>query len=647
MTLNARRVIIALLMLSALVLSTAAQDGVKVSGSGVAGLAFQAVVTDETFEYDFSGTQNGLVAFCGNTTDIALSNRPMTVTEEANCSAAGITFSEILLGYDGYALIASPDVDFASCLSTANLDATIAPSLAGTDVKWNSLDTSYPDLSVVFVYQGINSRPGALLDRVVRGEGFRTDAVTAADGDAVIAAVSAGSGMIGLVSLSDGLGAEGVNLLELTNPTLGTCAAATAENALNRQYQGGDRLFAYVNTAALGKAGVLEAISALTSADGQSAILAAGFVPLTEALREQAAAVAAEATVGRVFSNDVITYQVTGDTTGTLRVGGASAGVNYLKSALATVISRYSTITLEESYLGAPAAVREFCNGNRELIAVTGLLSEEQQANCDANGIESYSANLGSLAAVLVGNAADDYLACVSTSLIEDVFATSSEPFATWKAYNAEFPELPVYLFVPSKGDTLVDLLMVEAAGVSTPVREDVQSNVDASYRANAVANTPGALALMTWSQAQDALSEQAGIQLVSVQADGGDCVAPSIDTIVDGTYPLSEPVSLLVNAQSLETDMVQATLYTLFGDDNYRQIESAGFVGIAFGDLVNIRASLVGAFRAADAAQAERFAVEVAATQTALAPTAEGGADVTPEPTVEGAAEATATPSQ
>lgn len=647
MSFIARRAILALLMLSALVLSTAAQDGVRVSGSGVAGLAFSAVVTDETIEYDLSGTQNGLNAFCNNATDIALSNRPISLAEESTCAASGVTFSELLIGYDGYALIASPDVDFASCLSTANLDATIAPSLVGTEVKWNAIDAGYPELAITFVYPGLDSRPAALLDRIVKGEGFRSDALTAADSAAVIADVAAGSGKIGLVSLSDALSAEGVTVLELSNPTLGQCVAPSVETALDRQYVGGDRLFAYINPNSVAKPAVANALAALTSVDAASVLLSAGFVPLTESLRAQASAVVEEGTTGRVFSKEMNVYQITGDTTGTLRVGGTSVGANYLKSALATVTSRYSTITLEESYVGTPGAAREFCNGNREIIAVTGPLNDEEQANCDANSIISTEVHLGAEAAVLVGNSADDFLSCVSTDLIANVFGTSAEPATTWNAADPSYPDLPPYLFVSSKGDTTVDLLMIRATGQSTPVREDVQVSADLLYRANAVANTPGALALMTWGDAQEALAAQDGIRLVSVQSEGGDCVAPSVETIKDGSYPISQQVSLLVNERSLELDMVQATLYTLFGDDNYRQIESAGLIGIAFGDLVDIRASLVLAFREADAAEATRFAEEVAATQTALAPTAEGGGDVTPEPTTEGAAEATATPGQ
>lgn len=655
MTFIARRALFVLLVLSMLLLPAAAQDdsGVLVVGSAVAGQAFNAVAANEAFTTDFSGTQNGLTQFCSDAADIALATRPLSLADASACAANGVEFVELLIGFDGYALIGSPDTEFAECLSTSNLDALIAPSLSGSEVNWTLVNASYPATAIEFVHPGLNSRPSALLDRVVRGEGFRSDATVVADSAAVIANVAAGEGKLGLVSLADAINAEGVNVLALNNLTLNTCVDATAENAFSRQYVGGDRVFAYVNATALEKAGVAEALSALTSADAGEALTAAGFVPLTESLNAQAAAVAADGTIGRVFSNDVNTYQITGDATGTLRVGGDAAGVNFLKSTLPAVTQRYSMITLEESYLGGVAAVREFCNGNHEVIALSRAFTAEEQAACDANTIETFELPIGAQAAVLVANAESDYLSCISTATIAGVFAAGDELPVTWNSFNADFADEPIYLFVASKGDLAVDSMLIKATGANTPVRDDVQVSADAGYRAAAVGNTPGAVAVMTLAEAQNALAGSDALQLVGVQAEGGECVAPSAESIADGSYPLAQPVRLVINQRALETDTVQAAIYTLFADENYRLIEATGLTGLRFADLVDVRNTLVEAFRAADAAEAERFAAETAieatpeVTDGTIEATAEGSeaeetpaGDATAEPTADEAAD-------
>lgn len=657
MTFIARRALFALLVLSTLLLSAAAQneDDVLIVGSAVAGQAFNAVNTNEAFTADFSGTQNGLSRFCSGTADIALATRPLSPAEASACAANNVEFSEFLIGFDGYALIGSPDTDFASCLSIANLDALIAPSLTAADVDWSLVNGAYPVTALEFVYAGVNSRPAALLDRVVRGEGFRSDAAVLADSAAVIADVAAGQGKLGLISLADAANIEGVNLLALNNSTLNTCIDATADNAFSRQYQGGDRVLAYVNAGVLENPAVVEALQALTSDGAAAALTAEGFVPLTEALNAQAAAVLTDGTLGRVFTKDVNTFQITGNPTGTLRVSADAAGTSFLKSVLPAVTQTYNVITLEETYTGGLAAVREFCNGNREMIALSREFTAEEQAACAANEIDTFEVNLGSMASVLVANTASDYLSCLSNDTITAAFAVSAESAAAWNSVDAEFADEPVYLFVPSKGSVLVDMLMIGATGMSTPVREDVQVNADAAYRAAAVGNTPGAVAVMTWAEAQTALAANDSLQLVSIQSADGECIAPSVTTIADGSYPLSLPVRLIVNNRALENDMTQAAVYTLFADENYQLIENAGLTGIRFGDLVDLRSTLADAFRAADLAEAERFAAETAATAvpevtegTAQATAAgddvestpvaqETPADSTPEPTTEG----------
>ncbi|MCO6443453.1 MAG: hypothetical protein J5J04_05150, partial [Anaerolineae bacterium] len=166
-------------------------------------------------------------------------------------------------------------------------------------------------------------------------------------------------------------------------------------------------------------------------------------------------------------------------------------------------------------------------------------------------------------------------------------------------------------------------------------IRDDVEENADALYRAAAVANTPGALAILSWSELEDvAASGQEGYQVVAIDSGAG-CVAPSVDTVKDGTYALARPVMLAVTKASLERDIIQATLYTLFADTSYQYFVSTGLVGLSFSDLVGVRAALAEQFAEADAAEAERFAAEVAATQTAVATLTPQG-EITPEPTPE-----------
>jgi hypothetical protein len=175
-------------------------------------------------------------------------------------------------------------------------------------------------------------------------------------------------------------------------------------------------------------------------------------------------------------------------------------------------------------------------------------------------------------------------------------------------------------LFTPVQGSALSDLVMLKATGKATPVRDDAEENPDAFYRAAATANVEGALAVMTWDEVQQVVeSGQQGIQLVSVDAGSG-CVAPSAESIADGSYPLTQALTLVVRQNALQNNVVQSLLWYIFSDANYGLIENAGLIGVAFGDLPAVREALQTAFNnaAAAAAAAEAFTAPVT---TSVAP--------------------------
>jgi phosphate transport system substrate-binding protein len=190
-----------------------------------------------------------------------------------------------------------------------------------------------------------------------------------------------------------------------------------------------------------------------------------------------------------------------------------------------------------------------------------------------------------------------------------------------WNQVDSSFPDQAMTLFAPNAGDSNTDLMMIKVAQTDFPARDDTQLNDDPLYRAAATANVEGGLTFMGWADYQKVLANnQERIQLVGVNGGSG-CVLPSAETIGDGTYPITRSARLLVNTKSLTKVPVQSFLWYLAEDDNYAQLENAGFIGVNFGDFPALRETLQKAYLDAQIAQAE-------ATPEA---TAEGTAEATP----------------
>lgn len=620
------------LMLLAVLLvpaATLAQDNdtITVGGSGIAAPVFEALIAasgvEGAFDVTVQGTGAGLADLCAGTLDVALAGRAIDPLEEAACDAAGVAFVELQLANEALAVIVSSDNNRLECVTASNFNTLFAPSARGTTISWSTLDAAAPAADVALVLPPATTTAYALLDTLTSGDGIRTDVALAADYAAVIEQVAGNADAIGVVNLAAASGAEGVRVLPVSNPVAVTCYDATPENIENGNYQAGLPLFAYVNAASLGKAGLGDVLAFAASDGAAEAVSAAGVTPLSATAAATLADVVANGTTGRTFSRAVVSYQIPPTVAGQVNVGGVAHAFTLFNNVTTSLQNTYN-LTTQTFFEGQPASVRRFCNGELDIVVISEPLTAEEIASCEANQITTMEIPVGHQAAVLVASAEADYLACLTTDQVASIWQASSETPETWNQISATMADAPVYLFAPQFGDSLSGL--VAGSGI---LREPTEANTDPLYRAAAVANAGSGLTYMTLADYERALANgQQGIQLVAVDAGNG-CVTPSAATVADGTYALTRGVTLLVNNASLANEPVKALLWSLFSDTNFSLTNATGFADLDLTDFADARDMLQTAF---DEAAAQ--AAEEAATAEETESTEDADTEATPEPT-------------
>lgn len=627
----AMRVVGITLLLLLFTVPTVAQDDntITVTGSRIVTQILENAATDDTVALNPSGTTSGFEAFCQGEVAATGATRPISIDEEALCNQNDITYVELLLGYDVAVFIAHPELTFFECLAPGNLNTIFAPSAQDIITNWNQtgIEGADEDIPLGLYVPQDDTTTFVLLDDLVDGIGIRDDVTTQPDTAAIVESVRSTPGALGVVKLSDLNEDSGVKIVQLSNDQLGECFTPTAETIENRQYPAANRLLLYVN------ADNLDALNDLVSAVANSDeyTTAAGYTAPTQAVYDiNQAILSGEEDAGRQFTQEITAFQIPQSVFGTVSISGSAYLIDYIQATTGRFNAAYPSVTFSTALEGEPDGLRQLCNGEVDIITTTGELPEAEAQNCEANNVTTYTLDLGYQPVVLVANAEDAFLECLTTDQVITIWGTAStETITNWSDVSSDFPDLALSLVAPPLGtEKYTDLLLRPAEGPIIPQREDVaEADDDVLYRAAAVANVPGALTYMSWQQYQDVLaSEQQGIQLVSIDAGNG-CVMPSETTIAEGSYPYISNGRLVANLRALARSEVQSYLWFLLEDENYTLLVDNNLVGFEFGELPTLRGELETTFSDA-----------IALASTPVEP------EVTAEPEAEAAPEAEAT---
>jgi phosphate transport system substrate-binding protein len=587
---------------------------IAVSGSGIVNSLLESVLAASNsgiaLEATTNGTSAGFADLCTGTSSITTASRAINTDETLACSESTVEFYELIVGFDIPALIANPQDTALTCLTVDQINSVFAPSAINQITNWGQIGLAETlDLALTPIVPADTTTTYAAFENFVEGIGLRADA-TIADSAGAIATVESTSGAIAVVPLQAALDAQAsVQILSVDFGDGSGCLQPSAEAVEDSLYNLATPLLVYVNAAAAEQ--LAPALALLTSDESANLIAAAGYTPVSAAQTELNRAILR----GERENQSVATaasFEIPADLTGSFTVGGSLAGYRIADSIANRLSSSYQGVTSTRQFNGQLGDAAKLCDGSLDILFTTNQLPEEQQQACADAGISTANVALGAQAVVLVANNGDDFASCLTTDQIRTIWSnTSAGTVLSWNNVAETFPETALTLFALREGNYLNDLLMVKAGAIADTVRTDVaEQNTDALYRAAATANVAGALTYMGWADYERVLANnQQNIQIVAVNAGDG-CVVPNLETIENGTYPLSQQVGIVINQSALATKAVQSYVWSIFADENQSLFTASGMIAPAA--ITDLRTNLLLQF-----AEAEQKALEQAAEVT------------------------------
>jgi phosphate transport system substrate-binding protein len=240
-----------------------------------------------------------------------------------------------------------------------------------------------------------------------------------------------------------------------------------------------------------------------------------------------------------------------------------------------------------------------FCNGEADIQDASRSIKDEEAAICEENGIEYVGLYVAIDGLSVLTSPENDAVECLAYADLYALLGPESTGFSNWSdadslaaeldGSNPPYPDAPLQVTAPGEEsgtyDSFTELVFKDLAaerGQEAEARPDYTASPNDNVIVDGIAGSPTSLGWVGY-----AFYEENQDVLKALEVDGGDgCVAPTDESIADGTYPLSRPLYIYVSTDSAAANpAVEAFVDYYLGDAGYEAVASVGYVQIPESD--------------------------------------------------------------
>jgi phosphate transport system substrate-binding protein len=220
---------------------------------------------------------------------------------------------------------------------------------------------------------------------------------------------------------------------------------------------------------------------------------------------------------------------------------------------------------------GTGGGFERFCAGETDLANASREIDAEEEAACAKKRIQFRELQVANDGISVVVHRDNDWAECLTVDQLKKIWEPGSQ-VDSWKDVDDSFPDEPIRLFGPGTDSGTFDFFTEQITGEEGKSRSDYSATEDDNVIVNGVSSSKGGLGYFGLSY-----YEQNKAKLKAVEVDGGDgCVAPSAETVQDGSYkPLARPLLVYARVESLE-DKLQVSEFMLYLLENQASLAKA-----------------------------------------------------------------------
>ena len=246
-----------------------------------------------------------------------------------------------------------------------------------------------------------------------------------------------------------------------------------------------------------------------------------------------------------------------------------------------------------------------FCQGETDISDASRQIKDEEASDCEANGVEYVELQIAFDGIAVMTSPANEAVGCLSFVDLYALLGPESEGFTNWSDANdlaaelgsdvAPFPDAELAISAPGTEsgtyDSFIEIVLEGLAEErvdedSEFIRTDFAGNPDDNVIIQGIAGSETSLGWVGFAFAEENVGT---VKEIAIAAEpGGDCVEPTIDTIADGSYPVSRSLYIYVSKAAAERPEVAAFVDFLL-TDGYEESVTMAFGESGYVALPNI----------------------------------------------------------
>lgn len=262
------------------------------------------------------------------------------------------------------------------------------------------------------------------------------------------------------------------------------------------------------------------------------------------------------------------------DLTGEVIVSGSSTvePITALQGELFSAEAPGVTVSVDGP--GTGDGFELFCNGETDISDASRAIEPEEVEVCEENGIEFIELQVAIDGITMLTNPANDAITCLDATGAYALVGPESEGFTNWSEaatlaeevgseFAADFPDAPLDITAPGTEsgtyDSFIELTfegLAEERGQEPTTRPDYNASADDNIIIEGIIGSESSFGWVGYAFFEE---NQDAVKAIEYQGEGGECVAPTAETIADGSYELSRPLFIYVAAESAERPEVQS----------------------------------------------------------------------------------------